>query len=189
MRGLQRRLRKAKFHVVTRRTRETNTLHDLEGQPLRKRGDVLRLRKYGSEWLLTYKAKGKPGRHKTRTELETKIDDGKKMEAILPALGFSPSFRYEKFRAEWSDGRGNVVLDQTPIGDFGEIEGKSRWIDHTARLLEIQPSAYIKQSYVELFFDWKKRSGSSAKEMTFKAIRSAQRMPSARGTKLTNKSS
>ncbi len=189
MRGLQRRLRKAKFHVVTHRTRETNTLYDLEGQPLRKRGEVLRLRKYGSEWLLTYKAKGKTGRHKTRTELETKIEDGKKMEAILLALGFSPSFRYEKFRAEWSDGRGHVVLDQTPIGNLAEIEGKSRWIDRTARLLEIHPSAYIKQSYVELFFDWKKRSGSSAKEMTFKAIRSAQRTPSARGTKLTNKPS
>jgi len=170
IRDLRRRLHESKFRLITRRTHEMNTLYDLRGQTLRKRGDLLRLRKYGTEWILTYKAKGKTGRHKTRTELETKVDDGKKMEAILLALGFTPSFRYEKFRSEWTDGKGKVVLDETPIGIFGEIEGKSRWIDQTARLLGIPNSDYITQSYAELFFEWKKRSRSPAKEMTFKAI-------------------
>lgn len=169
IRKLQRQLKAAKFKLITRRTHEINTLYDLRGQPLRKRGDLLRLRKYGSEWTLTYKAKGKTGRHKIRTELETKIADGKKMESILLVLGFSPSFHYEKFRAEWSDGKGHVVLDETPIGNFGEIEGRSRWIDQTARLLEIPTANCIKQSYAELFYAWKKRSGSAAKEMTFKS--------------------
>ena len=59
------------------------------------------------------------------------------MDAILRALGFSPSFIYEKFRSEWSDGEGQVVLDHTPIGDIAEIEGKSRWIDRTARALGV----------------------------------------------------
>jgi adenylate cyclase class 2 len=170
IRDLRHRLRKSSFRLITRRTHELNTLYDLPGQPLRKRGDLLRLRKYGSEWTLTYKAKGKTGRHKTRTELETKVEEGKKMEAILLALGLLPSFRYEKFRSEWSDGKGHVVLDETPIGMFGEIEGKSRWIDQTARRLGISNSGYITQSYAELFFEWKKRSQTAAKEMTFKAI-------------------
>ena len=169
IRDLRRRLHESKFRLITRRTHEMNTLYDLRGQTLRKRGDLLRLRKYGTEWTLTYKAKGKTGRHKTRTELETKIDDGKKMEAILLALGFTPSFRYEKFRSEWTGGKGKVVLDETPIGIFGEIEGKSRWIDQTARLLGISSSDYITQSYAELFFEWKKRWRSQAKEMTFNA--------------------
>jgi adenylate cyclase class 2 len=170
IRSLRRSLRESKFKLITRRTREMNTLYDFRGQTLRKRGDLLRLRKYGSELVLTYKAKGKTGRHKTRTELETKIDDGNKMEAILLALGFAPSFRYEKFRSEWSDGKGKVVLDETPIGIFGEIEGRSRWIDQTARLLGISNSDYITQSYAELFFDWKKQSRSPAKEMTLRAV-------------------
>jgi adenylate cyclase class 2 len=173
IRGLQRHLRAAKFKLITPRTHEINTLYDLRGQPLRKRGDLLRLRKYGDEWILTHKSKGKAGRHKARTELETKIADGKKMESILLALGFVVSFRYEKFRAEWSDGKGHVVLDKTPIGNFGEIEGKSRWIDQTARLLEIPSRNYIKQSYAELFFAWKKQSRSRSKDMTFKAVRGA----------------
>ena len=70
-------------------------------------------------------------------ENETQVADGGKMDIILRALGFSPTFRYEKFRAEWSDGNGHVVVDETPIGNFGEIEGPSRWIDQTARHLRV----------------------------------------------------
>ncbi len=122
-RALARKLRLAGFRQITPRTHEMNTLYDLPGQPLRRRGELLRLRRYGKGWLLTHKAKGKAGRHKMREETETEISDGKKIDAILRSLGFAPSFRYEKFRAEWSDGKGHVVIDETPVGNFGEIEG------------------------------------------------------------------
>jgi adenylate cyclase, class 2 len=169
-RALVRQLRKSGFRLLTPPTREMNTLYDLPSQALRKRGELLRLRQYGMEWLLTHKAKGKVGRHKTRVETETKVADGAKMDAILHALGFAPTFRYEKFRAEWSDGKGHVVVDETPIGNFGEIEGPSRWIDRTARTLQIPRADYITATYSELFFQWKKRTGVPANEMTFKAI-------------------
>jgi len=172
---LTRRLREAGFRRITPRTHEMNTLYDLPGQRLRKRGELLRLRKYGSEWTLTHKAKGKTGRHKTRIENETKVADGAKMEAILRALDFAPTFRYEKFRAQWSDGKGHVVVDETPIGNFAEIEGPSRWIDHTARTLQIRPGDYMTETYAELFFQWKRRTRSSATEMTFRAINKTPR--------------
>ena len=175
IRDLNRRLQKSAFRLVTGRTHEINTLYDLPDKSLRNRGELLRLRKYGSEWILTHKAKGKAGRHKTRVETETKVEDGAKMDAILHARGFAPTFRYEKFRAEWSDGKGHVVVDQTPIGDFGEIEGPSRWIDRTAKMLQIAPNDYITATYSELFFQWKKQAKSLANEMTFKAIRSRTR--------------
>ena len=171
VRALARRLRAAGFRRITPRTHEMNTLYDLPGQPLWRRGELLRLRRYGKEWLLTHKAKGKAGRHKMREETETKISDGKKMDTILRALGFEPSFRYEKFRAEWDDGKGHVVVDQTPIGNFGEIEGPPRWIDATARRLGIQRRDYITQNYAGLFQQWRQRTGSPAEEMTFKAVR------------------
>lgn len=170
IRALNRRLRAAGFRLITRRTHEMNTLYDLPGQILRKRGELLRLRKYGSEWVLTHKAKGTTGRHKSRVETETKVAEGPKIEAILQALGYGPTFRYEKFRAEWSDGKGHVVVDETPIGDFGEIEGPSRWIDETARQLKLPPSDYMVQSYTELFLEWKNKKRSEATEMTFRAI-------------------
>lgn len=170
-RDLIRRLRTAGFRQVTPRTHEQNTLYDLPGHPLRERGELLRLRKYGTAWLLTHKAKSKVSRHKTRVETETRITDGEKLEEILLALGFVPAFRYEKFRAEWSDGQGHVVLDKTPIGSFGEIEGPARWIDRTARKLGIDDKSYITDSYAELFFTWKRRTRSRANEMTFRAVR------------------
>jgi len=173
-RALARDLRRAGFKLVTRRTHEMNTLYDLPGQPLRRRGELLRVRKYGSGWLLTHKAKGRDGLHKQRKETETKVADGTKMQAILQAMGFLPTFRYEKFRAEWSDGKGHVVVDETPIGNFGEIEGASRWIDRTAQALHISKDDYITQTYAGLFFAWKTRTGSSADEMTFRAVGKGQ---------------
>ncbi len=169
--ALTRALKRAGFVPVTPSTREMNTLYDLPGQKLRKSGELLRLRQYGPEWVLTHKAKGKAGRHKSRVERETKVADGRQMHAILTALGFSPSFRYEKRRAEWADGTGDVVLDETPIGDFGEIEGPARWIDRTARALAIGPHDYITRTYADLFFEWKRRTGSPAQEMTFRTLR------------------
>jgi adenylate cyclase, class 2 len=172
--ALGRRLRRLGFRRVTKPTHEMNTLYDLAGLPLTRRGELLRLRQYGMEWLLTHKAKGKVGRHKTRVENETKVCDGRKMEAILRALRYRPTFQYEKRRAEWSDGNGQVVLDETPIGNFSEIEGSPRFIDKTARSLGIQPSDYITQTYSELFAQWKRRTKKSAHGMTFAAVRKAR---------------
>ncbi len=169
-RALNRRLRQSGFRLVTPRTHEMNTLYDLPWQRLRRRGELLRLRQYGPKWVLTHKAKGKAGRHKTRVENETQVADGGKMDIILRALGLAPTFRYEKFRAEWSDGKGHVVVDQTPIGTFGEIEGPARWIDQTARRLRVPPDRYITETYATLFFAWKKRTRSSAREMTFASV-------------------
>jgi adenylate cyclase class 2 len=167
------RLRQLGLKQVTPRTHEMNTLFDLPGRPLRARGDLLRLRKYGESWLLTHKARGKEkdGPHKTRIETETRLDDGEKMEGILRALHFEPCFRYEKFRAEWQGEPGHVVIDETPIGNFAEIEGPPEWIDSIAHDLGISPNDYITETYAGLFFQWKRQTGSPAREMTFEAVR------------------
>jgi adenylate cyclase class 2 len=135
-----------------------NTLYDLPGEVLRNRKELLRLRKYGPDWTLTHKSKGRVKTHSSREELETAVSDGKKMDLILRALGYSPSFRYEKFRAEWTDGK---------------IEGPSRWIDAIAKKLGVDKKDYITTNYAGLFLHWKAQTESSAKEMTFKAIGSA----------------
>jgi len=170
LRALGRKLRATGFRVITRRTHEMNTLYDLPGGVLRKRKQLLRLRLYGAEWTLTHKAGKKIGRHSSREELETTVDDGKQMDAILRALGYSPSFRYEKFRAEWSDGKGQVVVDEMPIGNFCEIEGSPRWIDGTARKLDVSDADFITKNYAGLFAEWKEETKSRATEMTFEAV-------------------
>jgi adenylate cyclase class 2 len=168
LKALTRKLRAAGFRVVTKRTHEMNTLYDLPGQPFRQRGEVFRLRKYGDLWTVTFKAKGKAGRHKFRKEIETHVEDGQCFAEILEAVGFAPSFRYEKFRTEWTDGKGHVVVDETPVGYFGEIEGPARWIDAVARRLEVTSDQYIIDSYAVLFLKWKQQTGSQATNMLFK---------------------
>jgi adenylate cyclase class 2 len=170
--ALNTRLQNLGLQQITPRTHEMNTLYDLPGRPLRAKGDLLRLRKYGDTWLLTHKAKSQEddGPHKIRVETETRVEDGIKMEGILTALQFQPAFRYEKFRAEWAGEKGHVVIDETPIGNFAEIEGPSEWIDSIARDLGVTPADYITETYTALFFAWKRQTQSPAQEMTFQAI-------------------
>jgi len=171
LKRLRRELAEVGFREVMPRTHEMNTLYDLPLRPLRRRGEVLRIRKFGDSWKITHKSKGTAGRHKTRKETETKVADGKQLEQIFAALGFKPAFRYEKYRSEWTDGTGHVVLDETPIGNFGEIEGPPRWIDRTAKALAIGRDQYIVKSYAELFADWKRRTRSRAKNMTWTEVK------------------
>jgi adenylate cyclase, class 2 len=172
LRALARRLRAAGFREATPRTHEMNTLYDLPGEELRARKELLRLREYGKEWTLTHKAGKRTGRHSSREELETGVTYGRQMDLILRALGYLPWFRYEKFRAEWTDGEGQVVVDETPIGNFCEIEGVPRWIDATAKKLGVNQAEYITKNYAGLFLEWKARTKSDALEMTFKAVES-----------------
>ena len=170
LKELARRLRAARFRITEPRAHEMNALYDLPGNPLRARGELLRLRKYGKSWVLTHKGRGEIGRHKSRTETETEVADGARLDSILRALGFEPTFRYEKFRTGWSDGGGHVLVDETPIGNVAEIEGPPRWIDRTAKRLGVSSGEYITDSYAGMFFAWKARTGSPAEEMTFAGI-------------------
>jgi adenylate cyclase class 2 len=165
--ALVRSLQSAGLHEATPSTFEANTLYDLASGELRRAGEVLRLRLYGDRWKLTHKTRGSAGKHKSRVEHETSVSDGEEMQAILTALGYRPSFVYEKYRAEWTDGVGEVVIDRTPIGDLAEIEGAPEWIDRIAKVLGLREIDYITASYAELFCRWKDHTGSPALNMTF----------------------
>jgi adenylate cyclase, class 2 len=170
LRALARKLRSAGFTVRTRRTHEMNTLFDYPDHRMRKRGDVLRIRRYGKLWTLTHKSKGNQGKHKSRTETETQVADGQKLAAILESIGLIVSFRYEKFRTEWWDGKGLVVVDETPIGNIAEIEGPAKWIDATAKKLGVAERDYCTLSYADLFQQWNRKSRRNEPEMTFAAV-------------------
>jgi len=71
-----------------------------------------------------------------------------------------------------------VVVDETPIGNFAEIEGPPDWIDKIARDLGVTPADYITETYAALFFAWKRESQSPAHEMTFQAVQSAKTLSS-----------
>ena len=165
--AIEAKLRSLGFQEKTKSTHEMNTLYDFPGLTLRKKGELLRIREFGEKWKVTHKAKGSAGKHKSRKETETSVGNGKDLAEIFTSLGLKPAFRYEKFRSEWTDGNGDVVLDHTPIGEFGEIEGEPEWIDKVASSLGISEDKYITGSYSELFQQYKRRTHCVADNMTF----------------------
>ena len=161
------------FQLKTPETLERNLLFDSSDGLLRQRKEILRIRRYGDTWKLTHKAPAEnsaAAAHKTRVETETEICDGEALASVFERLGYRQIFIYEKYRTEWSDGEGHVVMDVTPIGDFAELEGEPVWIDRTAQRLGISTSQYLTLSYGQLFLDWKKATNHTAANMTFAEI-------------------
>ena len=146
---------RAGFTLLHGRVFEANVLYDTPSGRFRGAGQLLRLRQAGRLTLLTYKGPGMSARHKVREELEVGLSEAAAFEQILLRLGLEPSFRYEKYRTEYQAprGRGLATVDETPIGDFMELEGPPDWIDSTARHLGFEESDYITASYAQLYFD------------------------------------
>ena len=162
------------FKLVTERTFESNVLYDSPDRQLRLRRQILRLRHYGERCTVTHKrqADGSEGdlRYKTRIETESVVEDGDALAEIFVQLGYGPVFRYEKFRTEWELNEGHLVLDETPIGVWAELEGPPTWIDTMLEKLCIAPELRTTESYGRLFLRWKEETGSPAENLTFDGI-------------------
>ena len=178
--AFQRALPAQGFHLETERTFEANTLYDTPARELRQRHQLLRIRTYGDRYTLTHKRTAaefeEEGRFKTRIETETTVDDPDALAEVLVQLGYEPVFRYEKFRTEWSDPTcgGHLVLDETAIGTWAELEGSPQWIDATLARLGVDPNTTLTASYGKLFTDWCERTGSTAQHLTFDCVNEPQ---------------
>jgi adenylate cyclase class 2 len=179
------RLQSAGFRLETPRSFESNILYDTPDRQLRARTEILRIRSYAGHWTLTHKrlpgpAASGPGhpdsdRHKHRVETETSVEHGEALAELFLSLGLVAAFRYEKWRTEWSDGEGHCVIDETPIGNYAELEGPSDWIDRAAERLGVDPAGYITLSYGRLFDQWRVEHRRTVEDLTFSAIAASPR--------------
>jgi adenylate cyclase class 2 len=172
--GLTARLQAAGFVMQTPRSFESNVLYDFPDRRMRAHTEILRIRNYAGRCLLTHKRLPDigPGEdtHKHRIETETEVSDGDALAQVFRSLGLVPAFRYEKWRTEWSAGEGHCVVDETPIGNYAELEGPAEWIDRTASSLAVNPADYITLSYGRLFEAWREQHASTAFDLTFAAV-------------------
>lgn len=185
--ALQAKLPTLGFHLETPRTFEHNTLFDTPDRRLRAEHQILRIRQYGPLCTLTHKRT--PGaddpvdstRFKVRIETETHVDDGAALASVFEQLGYTPVFVYEKYRSEWTyalppehEGAAapaaHLVVDETAIGNWAELEGPPSWIDRMTAALGIDPGTCLTDSYGKLFLDWKLRTGSPADNLSFSEI-------------------
>ena len=175
--GLTQRLEACGFTLQTPRAFESNVLYDTPDRQMRARTEIMRIRSYAGQCLLTHKRLPDAGpgedRHKHRIETETEVLNGDALAEVFLSLGLVPAFRYEKWRAEWTDGEGHCVVDETPIGNYAELEGPAAWIDHAAARLGVDPADYITLSYGRLFDLWRQQHNSAATDLTFAAVGAA----------------
>jgi len=147
---------------------EDNLVFDRSDDALTPAGKLLRLRRYGDDAWLTFKAPV-PGahRHKVREEHETSLADPDAMRRILEHLGFTPCYRYQKYRTLFEFGALHVCLDETPIGCFVELEGPPDEIDRTAEAMGLSESDYVIESYRELHLRSARERGEEPGDMVF----------------------
>ena len=159
----------AGFRLLQSRVFEANTLFDSPDGRLRAAASLLRLRQAGPRVLLTFKGPATFQKHKSREELEIELSDATTAAQILARLGFLPVVRYEKYRTEYAEAGqpGLVTLDETPIGDFLELEGPPEWIDRTAARLGFREADYITASYVALHHEFCRARGLPPSDMVF----------------------
>lgn len=172
----RRKIRRLDFRKVTPRHFESNTLYDFRDHRLRTSRCVLRLRRANRQCLLTFK--GPPADslvYKTRVEIETRVEKGEQLHAILEALGLQKAFRYDKYRTVFAPSvpvRGAraalLVLDETPVGNYLELEGPEAWIDRTAKQLGYRREQYIAASYAALYRKYCEAQGEVPADMVFK---------------------
>ena len=177
LQDFERQLDEAGFHLETPRTFEQNTLYDTPNRDLKASGQILRVRQYGERFIVTHKRhpddEDTKSIYKVRIETESEVADGPALAEIFTRLGYGPAFRYEKYRSEYSDPSApgvHLVVDETPIGNFAELEGPKDWIDRTLGALGVNPADTTTLSYGKLFLAWKDRIGSSADNLTFDEI-------------------
>jgi adenylate cyclase, class 2 len=157
------------FHASSPRHLQTDQTFDLPAGELRQGDRLLRLRGSGERWTVTYKGPARSVSYKSREEIETDVSDGPAFAQILSALGYQPAFAYEKFRTTFKavGQDGIVTLDETPIGDFLELEGPESWIDQTALRLGFGPADYITSSYAALYQEHRQTHPTVPRDMKF----------------------
>lgn len=159
--------------IIAARQFEDNWLLDFEDHRLARADSVLRLRLIGDRGWITFKrAVGDDASYKVREEIEAETDHPHALLALLHHLGLKPVFRYQKFRTSYRVGLPSgavldAMFDETPMGNFLELEGTEAAIDEFLDHLGIARHAVITASYPALFKAHCRERGEPETEVVF----------------------
>jgi len=149
---INRKIEKSGAKLIEKRYFEDNFLFDFPDNILYKKGVALRLRVTPKKSFLTYKGKKMNSSYfKVRKEWETEIKDAFVLLEILKNIGLEVKFRYQKFRTVYKKNKLNINVDETPIGNFVELEGEEKEIEKFASYLGFLNKDFIKMDYIEIF--------------------------------------
>ena len=145
------------LRLETPRHFEDNWLLDLPDRSLLKKGAALRVRSVNGMGTVTYKGvvqQSHQSRLKVREEIEAAVDNPQRLIELFERLGYQRSFRYQKYRTGYiialEECELKVELDETPMGNFIEIEGDESNVLKALDALGFSASEIIRESYPEL---------------------------------------
>lgn len=133
---------------------ENNLRFENEALHLTRNSAMLRLRKTHGRNIITVKQRVE---HEAReackvfNEYETEVADFNTACKIFAVLGYTPFQIYEKFRETLSLPDATICLDETPYGNFVEIEADVEVIRQYTKKLELNWNQRIILSYLDIF--------------------------------------
>jgi adenylate cyclase class 2 len=135
---------------------EDNWMLDTVDQQLKAKQSALRVRFANGRAIVTFKGVSTvQSEFKAREEIETEVAEPTKLLAIFARLGYRPFFRYQKYRTTYrvhlSDTQAlKLMVDETPMGNFLELEGSEAAITEAVQRLQLSPASYITATYIGL---------------------------------------
>jgi adenylate cyclase, class 2 len=182
--AFEQRLRQIGASLVQPRTFETNLRFDTPRLELTKSHRVLRLRSDQKSYL-TFKGPAQFGKTVSiRQEIEVEVSDFASTEALLTAIGYQVSVRYEKWRTKYMLNGLEIDLDEMPFGKFIEIEGvEPEPIERMAHTLALDWNLRISDSYMMLFDRVKKAKRIDIPNLVFADFKDIRVSPNDLGVK------
>ena len=140
-------------------------------------GFLLRVRHAGDKSLLTFKGSPQPSRlFKIREELEIAVESADTILRMFDRIGMQIWFRYQKYREEFALVAGDcaeesvlLAIDETPVGDYSEIEGSEAGIREVAGAMGFDESHYLRGSYYSLYLQHCSEKSLTPAHMVFSA--------------------
>jgi adenylate cyclase class 2 len=145
---------------------EDNIVFDDERESLKREEKLLRLRKSDTV-TITFKKPVDRTHFKIMEEYEIEVSDFEEAERIITSLGFRKVFRYQKRREVFTLYNTHILLDETPIGNYIEIEGAEDRIMELSEQLGLSPDRGISKNYMELYREYCAQKGMTPADMLF----------------------
>jgi len=170
------RLRDAGFELKISEPRhfEDNWLLDTTDKALLTQGEALRIRFARGRGWITFKGavRNADSVVKVREEIEVETTAPERTIELLARLGFQRSFRYQKYRTVYRlavDGKNlTVVFDETPMGNFIEIEGNEDTVTCVFEAAGFSASDIVRESYPGLQAKLCNERGVPLEDLVFK---------------------
>lgn len=134
----------------------------LDNGRLRKKDQTLKIR---DNAILVYKGHSQKRKNiRSSEEIEVMVDNGSYILHLLEKLGYTRYWKKELYRECYLYHMTQICIDETPMGNFIEIEGKKEDIINIAKQLGFSQKHFIADGYGKL---WKKKNKNKQVDMVF----------------------